>query len=307
MEQKINSDISLLKLASTIHQPLTLSNLKRKAVFLAKSHKYKVEITAFLNRMDALDLKVTPEMLGVLGWPYLHNQWDVSAKLNNIALHYEVLSSVCPAFMYINTSSRQEVANFSHLSNAVTIEVDYASWFTREGEILINIFQGDLRVASMAFLLGHDESDMVAYVGAVQGIHGGISAEESLEIFKALTKDFFGLRPRSLLLEVLKVVVTKLGAKKIFGISEQHRHHRHPYFSNDEKTVFKNDYNIFWEEHGGRYNHDIGFYEISTAPAIKGLSEISSKKRSQYRKRYAIIESLDNAIDLSSLSGKAAS
>lgn len=307
MEGKINSNISLLKLASAIHQPLTLSNLKRKAVFLATSRKYKAEITSFLNRMDVLDLKVTSEMLGVLEWPYLHNQWDINAKLNKIALHYETLSSACPALMHINTLPRQKVMSFSDVSNAVSIEIDYAAWFTREGEIVINVFQSDLRVASMAFLLGHHESDVVAYIGAVQGIHGGVPAEESLEIFKALTKDFFGLRPRSLLLEVLKVVATKLGAKKIFGISEQHRHHRHPYFLNDEKTVFKNDYNIFWEEHGGRFNHDIGFYEISTAPAIKDLSEISSKKRSQYRKRYAIIESLENTIDLSNLGGKQSS
>jgi uncharacterized protein VirK/YbjX len=133
----------------------------------------------------------------------------------------------------------------------------------------------------------------------VQGIHSGVSSDESLRIFKELTKDFYGLRPRSLLLEALKVVAKELGVKKLFGVSEMNRHHRHRYFNNNNNNNdnFKSDYNTFWEEHGARLDNT-GFYEISMTPAVKDLSEIASKKRSQYRRRYAVILSLASVSNL---------
>lgn len=268
-------------------------------MFLVVACKYKPAINDLNIRLGRLGLPASSEMLGTIMWPYIHNEWDVKTKLNTIASHYEILSLDYPELSRISGSQRLKVCDLSHMSSAITVEIDYAKWFTREGELVINIFQDELRVASMAFTLAQKENVVVAYIGAVQGIHGGVSAEESLEIYKVLTKNFAGLRPRSLLLEVLKVVVNKLGAKKIFGVSEQNRHHRHKYFGNDQETEFKNNYNPFWEEHNGVFNTDIGFYEISMEPAIKNISEIAAKKRGQYRRRYDFIESIDDAVNLS--------
>lgn len=295
---KTNENINLLEIAKKIYQPLSIRNVVKIVKFLWVAKKYKSEIGDFNARLAALNIPVTTEMLGTIEWPYIHNEWDVATKLNTIALHYEVLSAVNVKLTQINVSPCLQICDLSHLSPGVTAGIDYAKWFTREGELVLNIFREDLRVASMAFTLGQHKGKVVAYVGAVQGIHGGVPAEESLEIYKILTKNFAGLRPRSLLLEVLKVTVAKLGAEKIFGVSEQNRHHRHPYFGNDQASIFKNNYNPFWDEHNGTLNKKIGFYEISLAPAIKDLSEIAAKKRGQYRRRYEFIESLKEIVTL---------
>lgn len=257
-------------------------------------------VNDFKKRMSALNIAVTQDMLGVTIWPYIHNDWGVKTRLDSIATHYEILSNIHPKLTSISTLTSLVIADFEHVSPGVTIVIDHAPWFLREGELVINIFQNDLRIASMAFSLTVDTSNnqLGAFIGAVQGIHAGVPAQQSLNIFKDLTKDFQGLRPRTLLLEVLKVLLIKLGIEKIFAVSEEHRHHNHTYFRQDKNLEVKMDYNTFWEEHHGRLINSIGFYEIPKEAAIKDISEIASKKRAQYKRRYAFLESLDDTVKL---------
>lgn len=273
--------------------------------YMAVAYKHKTDIQTFIARLSSLpnnqSVKVTPKMLGVVEWPYIHNQWDASTKLDKIATHYEILAKINSTLMQVDSVNGFELADLSSVSEDVRIVIDKAEWFTREGELLLNIFRNNLRVASIAFGLDYKDAAIVAYIGAIQGVHSGIGSDDSLEIFKLLTKDFEGLRPRSLLLEALKVLLKKLGASHIYAISERHRHHRHPYFGNNQNTVFKNDYNQIWEEHGGILNKRIGFYEITLAPAIKPMEEIPSKKRSAYKRRHEIILSLREKLKVESL------
>jgi len=290
----------ILEIARENHKPLSLRTLKRRIKFFFIANQHKQEIKNFTEKMEAQNIAVTPQMLGVLEWPYIHNEWNIETKLDKLATHYEILLNSFPILARVNESEPYEVISFDHISKGIIVAIDYAPWFIREGELVLNIFQDDLRVASIAFTLSYLDKEVVAYIGAIQGIHSGISTEESLEIYKTLTKDFEGLRPRSLLLEVLKVILVQLGAKKMFAVSEQHRHHRHKYFKNDQKTVFKNDYNVFWEEHEGVLDEASGFYLLPMTLSIKDMAEIPSKKRSMYKRRYEIIEFFKNKIDLSS-------
>jgi serine O-acetyltransferase len=288
--------------AKVNHKNLAFSSIKARLFFIIKSYLNKQLIQAFIKRLSSLpngeNVAITPYMLGVVEWPYIHNQWDIQTRLDKIAAHYEALSAIKSNLIHIDRTSSLQLIDFNKISENVTIVIDKARWFTREGELLINIFRKDLRVASVAFSLGVSGQDKVAYIGAIQGIHGGISTPESLEIFKLITKDFEGLRPRSLLLEVLKALLLKLEVSKIYAISEQHRHHRHRYFGNSKSTVFKNDYNPIWEEHGGVLDESTGFYEISIKPSIKEMEDIPSKKRSLYKRRNEIIHSLSAMINL---------
>lgn len=287
-----------LEAAKEIYQPISLKNVIGRLKFLVVAKWHASLIENFESRLQIANVPVRSEMLGAIIWPYIHNQWSVETKLDTIASHYEVLSPNFPKLLSIASSEPLELCDFSHISPDVTIKVDYAPWFTREGEATINIFQDDLRVASLAFTLSNNNDELVAYIGAVQGIHGGVSAEKSLEIYKKLTKAFYGLRPRSMLLEVLKVVLNKLTVKKILGVSEQNRHHRHKYFGNDETTVFKNDYNAFWEEHDCSFVQETGFYNVSMEPAVRDVSQIAAKKRSQYKRRNEFVESIADALKL---------
>ena len=219
-------------------------------------------------------------------------------KLNTIATHYEILSQDHQKFTRIADSEYIEICDFSHISKSITVRIDRPKWFVREGELVINIFQDELRVASIAFSLAKTRKEIIAYIGAVQGIHSGISSEDSLKIYRTLTKNFFGLRPKSMLLEVLKVILHKFGAKRIFGVSDENRHHKHKYFAKNQDINLMKSYNAFWQEHSGVLDAGIGFFEVPMKPAIEDISKKVAKKRGQYRRRYAFINSIDEAINL---------
>ena len=300
--QEIDFYQEIVNAASINHHKLSFRSISNRCLFIYNAYKYKAKVISFTNRLCALPngnkLSASPQMLGVVEWPYIHNQWDIHTKLDNIATHYEILAKLKSNLLHMNSDSSFELLNLSAHSDGVKIVLDRAAWFTREGELLINIYRKSLRVASIAFTLGEKENVTIAYIGAIQGVHSGISTEDSLALFKLLTKDFEGLRSRSLLLEVLKVVLKKLGVSKIYAVSEQNRHHRHQYFRNNEKTIFVNDYNPVWEENGGVLDTNTGFYEIPITPAIKNMEDIPSKKRSQYKRRYEIILSLEQQVNL---------
>lgn len=295
---RFNSIQFFYGVAKKLYKPFSFRSLVGRIKFLLAARQHSEIVNNFNTRLDSLGVHVTPEMLGTIIWPYINNRWHAATKLDVIAMHYEILALDYPALTHVRDIKHLEVSNFSDISTDVTIKIDYAQWFTREGELSVNVFQADLRVASLAFSLGYKNEEVVVYIGAVQGIHGGIPAKQSLGIYKNLTKDFSGLRPRTMLLEVLKVVTHKLGAKKIFAVSEQNRHHRHKYFGNDQSTKFTSDYNAFWEEHRGILNKRIGFYEIPMQAAIRDISEIPTKKRALYRRRNEFIKSINSRVTL---------
>jgi uncharacterized protein VirK/YbjX len=268
--------------------------------FLIKSKILSKNINHFKATLNLSKVPVTNVMLGVIEWPYIHNQWSVQKRLDAIAQHYSILSGIDANLMKFHQGYEQTLMNFGNNYENVSITLDRPKWFIREGEMVINVFHQDIRVVSIAFTFGEVKGETIVYIGAVQGIHSGVSSEESLKINRKLTKLFWGLRPKTLVIEVLKAFLKSLNVNKIYGISDNHRHHRHKYFGkkyqdNGQGTI-KTNYDDFWKEHGGELDKDSGFYILSLNPAIRSLDEMPSKKRAQYRRRNAIIESINETL-----------
>ena len=150
--------------------------------------------------------------------------------------------------------------------------------------------QGDLRVASLAFTLCRSQGELYLFIGAVQGIHKGIDSETSLAIYRDLTKDFEGLRPRSLVLEALKCLARTLGVAHLYAVSDACRHHRHPYFGSDKGQDLAANYDVIWQEHGASASNQADFYTLPLAPAQRAETDIPAKKRAMYRRRQAMLD-----------------
>lgn len=281
----------LFFLAKKTYPACSLKSILKRVRLVCLAMRHRSKLIDFQSRLAAINLSITPRMLGVVDWPYIHNGWTCQARLDAIAIHHELLFEKKPTLININ-SSNQLVVDLNEISKGVHVSIDKASWFSREGEFVVNLFKEDLRVASIALALGADKEQIVAYIGAVQGLHAGVPKQESLNIFKQLTKDFSGLRPKSLLLEIVKIIAKNMDVDRLLGIRDECRHHRHPYFKGEKTLSFKTDYNSFWKEHKGVLDKLDGFYQIPLTLNIKDLSTVVSKKRSQCRKRNEILASL---------------
>jgi uncharacterized protein VirK/YbjX len=158
--------------------------------------------------------------------------------------------------------------------------LDRPPWLIREGHLTLSIFVDDFRALSASFSMS--ESDL--FIGGVQGRH----AANILALYRDLTKTFYGLRPRDLLLEGLRLFALRAGLERTFAVADEFKVCTHRYFM--RKQVARNLDEI-WEDRGGRRAAE-SFYELPCTFSRRPIELISAKKRSLYRKRYTMLDEL---------------
>jgi uncharacterized protein VirK/YbjX len=304
--------IQLLHTAARVYPSGDAKTVWRRSRFLALAWRHREILRRFADSLEAVGcghlLQADIPILGIVEWPYLHRDWPLSRRLAAVREHHEAVAHL-PAVLSQASRSPQVLLDLSTQSAGVRLLLDRAPWFVREGELVLNLFQHDLRVMSVAFTLGREGGQLVQYVGAIQGLHAN---ERSLEIFKGLTKDFEGLRPRDLILDVLRMVSGHLGVQRLWAVSEACRHHRHAFFAGKAAALSSLDYDLVWEEQQGQ-RLDNGFYQLPVHKARKSLAEVASGKRAMYRRRYAMLDEWDQRLgmfihhrsDLAGLAGDA--
>ncbi len=271
--------------------------LRRRAIFICRALQHRRLLQEFYTRLTKVSingrLPITGDIIGVTEWPYLNNAWGVAERLDRIATHYELLASSASTLLGLDKRTAVRVVDLSRFSSGCEIIIDRPLWFKREGELVLNLFRDTLRVASLAFVLGTQDGVPAIFIGAIQGINRGVSSEESLEIFRNLTKEFEGLRPKSLLVDILRMIASELGIRMLLAVADENRHHRHKYFGPDEQAKLAANYNEVWTEHGGLPSSVPGFYELPVKAPRKELADIPAKKRAMYRRRYTMLAEIE--------------
>jgi uncharacterized protein VirK/YbjX len=287
---------SLLKSVLTLQPGYSLRALNNKFKLLVLIITQWTDLRPFLRQMEAalgkegFD-KLGVDCIGMVQWPYISKCWSVRERLDAVASHYQVVTAQFPTLLLLGRRAADAVRPVSHFAGC-TLVLDRPIWFKREGELVLNLFQGDLRVASLAFTLQRTAAGLCLFIGAVQGIHKGIDSERSLAIYRDLTKDFEGLRPRSLLLEALKCLARAVGADGLYAVGDAYRHHRHPYFGAEKSQDLAANYDAIWLEHGAVPSEREDFFSLPLAAAQRAAEDIAPKKRAMYRRRQALLEAL---------------
>ncbi|VVM43479.1 hypothetical protein PS662_00420 [Pseudomonas fluorescens] len=292
----------IMKSVLSLHPGYSLRALKNKLKLLVLVGKNWTALNVFLRRMsNSLGPsgveKLGGDCVGVVHWPYVSSHWNAGERLDVLASHYEVISKSCPQLLLYGRNEHLLLSDVSEISTGCSLVLDRPIWFMREGELVLNLFQGDLRIASLAFTLCRTDAGLCMFIGAVQGIHKGVDSDLSLTIYRDLTKDFEGLRPRSFLIEVMKHIATRIGVEKIYAVGDAYRHHRHPYFGAEKSQELAANYDVIWLEHGATPSEREDFFEMPMSPSRKPLDSIVAKKRAMYRRRYELLDSTFNKVD----------
>ncbi len=229
-----------------------------------------------------------PEIAGSILWPWINVEWDTRTRLRRIRDHYEVVTTSFP-ILDVSPSTPLLLTDLGDLRPGLTLVLDQAVWFMREGELVLNLFDGETRLFSLAFALRR-EPELAVYVGAIQGRN----LEGVMDTYRELTGVLHGMRPRDFLIEVLARLARVLGATRILAVSDRSRVHRSPYFGKGPKKFMLN-YDEVWTERGGVAIAP-DFFEMPPGGALKDLNDVPSKKRSMYRKRYGLLDQIEGAI-----------
>jgi uncharacterized protein VirK/YbjX len=174
-------------------------------------------------------------------------------------------------------------------NEALTIQLLFNSSLKKEGLMIVALNLGGARLYHIDFWLAADGSgETTLSIGALQGI------EEGLPVLGALAKDFFGYRPRNLVLRVVRLLAAQLHIDKIYAVSDN-GHYTQNHFRLDRQL--KTSLDKFWLETGGKPSADPRFFELDHIEPQKNIEDIKSSKRSQYRKRFALLDEFDAEIN----------
>lgn len=227
-----------------------------------------------------------PQTLGIAVWPYVHADWALPEKANALIEHYRQLGKLAPT-LDVPAQGSLVVAALDDVRPGLSLIIDRSSWFSREGELVLNIFLKEQRIFSLAFSFGIDEKGPVARIGCIQGIRD----DGILDVYRDLTKELHGLRPRDFIIDALRAVCLAVGVPRILAISDSKRQHRNAYFGSAKSEKLEGDYDQIWLEQGG-VAQSSGFFEFASDIEFRPMEDIASKKRSMYRKRYDFLSHL---------------
>lgn len=291
----LNSEI--IKAGKQIYPINSVKNVIRRLKFLLRAKRKLLFLQQFVNTMvkqgDAAVFENHPHVLGAVEWPYIHKDWTVEKRLNSILQHYSLVKTQ-PNFLHVLDKQAKQILDLHEYSPNSYLSIDRPAWFAREGEIVLSLFKELHRINSIAFTLSKLNNDLIIYIGAIQGI---TASEDSLTMFKAITKDFEGLRPTSFMIEIIRMLANKIGVKKILAISDTYRHHHHAYFKGSLNKMLITHYNDTWIDHQGE-ELDNGFYLIPVAEHRRNIADISSNKRAMYKRRYQMLNEIKQSISL---------
>lgn len=232
--------------------------------------------------------------------PYVHKDITAPAAVGMLEQHYSFLLQRAPATLLQALCGNEPFLLNERTRDAETplvINLTYAKHMQQEGELTLSLgppesMQSSWQhawIASLTFTICRDAEGWAFRVGGVQG---GMQATGKQDA-KLATRVFYGLRPKSLLIHVLRELAASWGIGRIQGISDaKHCFMRKRYRG---RIRIKSSYDELWREAGGQLTAD-GYFDIPVLLPRRSLASIPSRKRAQYQRRYELLAGIDAEI-----------
>ncbi len=124
-------------------------------------------------------------------------------------------------------------------------------------------------------------------------VQGPSLKDEGLDRIRDATHAAHGMRPAHLLVHALRVLAAGWGAARLQGVDPDN-HVKGKWNLRDSRLRF--DYRGFWAEHEAVRDAS-GNWTLPLETALRPLEEVPTKRRAMYRRRYAMLEALQVAVD----------
>lgn len=213
---------------------------------------------------------------------YCDNRFNRQQRLDAIIHHFELAESKM-AIAKWQELIVQKSLQLAQLTDEFSLHLNINDIDPFEGFFSINIQnnQGQhFYDASFSFL---KENQLL--IASIQGPKG----ESAQEQVKQLTKALHGIRPMYLLVIGFKLL-SQYWQTNLIGIPHKAQA---KYRWNDSSRLLFN-YDNFWQENDGVLEQQ--YWRLPLEIERKTLEEIPSKKRSMYRKRYEMLDHLEQSI-----------
>jgi uncharacterized protein VirK/YbjX len=226
--------------------------------------------------------------------PFVCAKWSSAVRLRRMIEHCAIVDKLSHPFD-IGSGQYVEFLSFELDGHQCRFMLDQPKWRECDGLLSFSLWVAIDRVFTISICLSDDEAGRTAYVGGIQGR----KSDEALDQNRALTKAAHGMRPRDLAFELFRMLIPSLGVTRLKCVADANRYHmtRRAFLTIDAKDKVLLNYDEIWEDRGGVPGDD-GFFVLPTAFSQRDISDVPAKKRSMYRRRYAMLDQLSTGIGI---------
>lgn len=240
-------------------------------------------------------LHAQPNLPCKLHRPYLAANMSRIDRLLALRDHYNLIAQCMPLRMRLGhlgsqpfTLSKVQDKN----GEQICLQLASLDHLNKEGEatLLLRNSQG-IMLAEMTFTLMNYQQQPTLFIGGLQGANCGVPHAE----IQHMTKACHGLFPKRLVLEGICHLAQQLGIRQIIAVGNASHIYQNWRYHNKKKGLLHADYDLFWLSLAGR-QLDNGYFLLPECIARKPMAEIASKKRAEYRRRYQLLDELQQGI-----------
>lgn len=227
-----------------------------------------------------------PSILKKVFRPYLTNQLSGHDRLDVLTSHYKLITRQGLGDIVLRaTKSPVPLCEFSGRSEQLyQIRLVVDNTMEREGEMVLQLTgAGDVLFSVTFTFFDHSRVPTVA-IGCLQG---GRSANNQEQI-RFATRDLFGLRPKTMMVRLVQHIGYQLGYRDLLLVGNQNR----TVHQQLRKGIVFADYDTSWLELGAERRADGDFKMACSALAEPDFSAIASNKRSEAKKRFALLSTV---------------
>ncbi|WP_034455610.1 VirK/YbjX family protein [Buttiauxella noackiae] len=291
--QKNNAGVStIMALVSGDLTPCDIWHEKSyRAKFLLRTLLAPRQTLRFFNSMARQSyfstlLKAQKTLPSKIHRHYLYLGMRAADRVDAILNHYQFIEKLGCKTLARGLMSPEQTRLLElsgKIGEKIEINASTALGAEREGESTLWFNMNGIRLAALTFCITGD----AIFIGGLQGAHRSVPHDT----IKTATKACHGLFPKRLLMEILWLLAAQKGIKAIYGVSNDGHVFRGLRYRLSKGKHFHASYNEFWESISGE-KYDKHLYRLPLSLPQKDLSEIASKKRSEYRKRYSLLNEL---------------
>ncbi|QGH59660.1 VirK/YbjX family protein [Serratia proteamaculans] len=239
-------------------------------------------------------LKAQPNLPCKLHRPYLAANMSKIESLFALRDHYALSKQCMPMKMLLGHLNKSYVLAKASGKSGETVSLELASidHLNKEGEATLLLRNANgIMLAEITFALVHYQQRPTLFIGGIQGANHQVPHAE----IQQATKECHGLFPKRLALEGICTLARHLGIQQIVAVGNATHIYQNWRYHSKKKDQLHADYDQFWTSMGGKMLES-GYFLLPEQIARKPIDEVVSKKRAEYRRRYQLLDQLEQGM-----------
>lgn len=228
-----------------------------------------------------------PEMLGIVLTPFISARWTPPQRIDIVVDHCDYVETIGWP-LDVGDHDYRRLTDLSHISAGLHIELAAPRWLAREGLLSLALVEHETLVFGLSFSFSRIDGALVAHIG---GLQGG-SVPDALATNRRMTRLAHGMRPRDLLIAVFRMICRHYDVTRILAVSDAARVHRSHYLSLRGSDPVSMHYDGVWQDRGGVLGDD-GLFDLPLMGQRRTHEAIRPNKRGEYRRRYAMLDTIE--------------